>query len=112
MDPNTQAYYQSALKLGLPVVENTAIEGFTLTLGKNNYYFFNYVTPNNNSAGTIIAGNKLLTNALLRYANIPVPKGRYVYVEGFDLDRLIDITRDLKYPLVVKPLSWSSKGRD
>lgn len=112
MNPNTQAYYRSGLKWRLPVTEVPQIEGFKLTLGKNHYYFTGSYTPCNNGTGLLMASSKYSTNVLLDLAHIPVPKGKVLDSSLFNYDTLIAITADLKYPLVVKPATWSSKGRD
>lgn len=112
MDGNSIMYYNSALKLHLPVTECKVIEGLKLTFGKKSYYFFDKAVPDNSGSSTLIGINKYRVNFLLREAAIPVPKARAVDATQFNIDKLIKITQDLKFPLVVKPMLWSSKGMD
>ncbi|MGD9591530.1 MAG: UDP-N-acetylmuramyl peptide synthase, partial [Candidatus Berkiella sp.] len=76
MDPNSQAYYKSALQLGLPVKEFEAVGGFSLILGKNHYYIFDKNVPWNNASSQLVAGDKFAANMIMAQANIPVPKTR------------------------------------
>ncbi|MBS0285802.1 MAG: UDP-N-acetylmuramyl peptide synthase [Proteobacteria bacterium] len=112
MDPNSQWYYNSALKLRLPVAECEAIEGLKLTFGKKIYYFFDKATPNNNSTSSFMCTNKYWINNILRDAGIPVPKARLIDGSKYNIDTLVTIISELKFPLVVKPVLWSSKGID
>jgi cyanophycin synthetase len=96
----------------MPVVENEITDGFTLTFGKNNYYFYDRATANNNCASIIIAADKYRTNRILHNANIPVPKCTVIATAGFNYDKLIATTSELKFPVVVKPTFWTGKGKD
>ena len=112
MKYNTHLYYESGLKLGLPVVKNDATDGFNVRLGGKNYYFFNSTTPLNNGVSTIISSHKFTANQLLYVLNIPVPKADILYIEEFSYDKLIEVTKSFKFPVVVKPQAWSMVGKD
>ncbi len=112
MDSNTLLYYRSALKLKLPAVECSAINGMIITLGKRNYFFYDYATPWNNSSSIYISLNKYISNSLMREAGIPIPKSTTLAASEFSYDELLSATSELKFPLVLKPFLWSAKGRD
>lgn len=112
MNPNTQAYFDSAKKLRLTVVEEPVFEGFTMHLGRHRYHFFQALTPCNNCTSTFVAANKFTANSLLRNAGIPVPKSTYIAAEDFSYDVLAKLITDFKFPLVLKPLSWTGQGID
>ncbi len=112
MDPNTQAYLRSALKLKLPVELNKYVDGFNVKLGKRNYYFFSTMTPFNSAANLYLVNSKNATNSILREANIPVPEGKFLSGTNFNYDKLVEITSTLKFPLVLKPNSWTHSGLD
>ncbi len=110
MDPNSKAYFNSALKLGLPVEEVESIYGFKMKLGKNTYYFFDRIMPNNNAASLMLCSNKFAVNAVLSKANIPVPKVRKLDTTLFDEKNLMATIEGLKFPLVIKPMLYTSFG--
>lgn len=112
MDPNTQAYYRSALKLKMPVVLNKHVDGFNVQLGKRNYYFFSTMTPFNNAANLYLVNSKYATNSILKEANIPVPEGKFLLASKFNYETLVELTSTLKFPTVVKPNSWTHSGLD
>lgn len=47
MNKNAKCYYQSAIQLNLPVDQEPLINGFTLLLGKRQYFFYGARTPIN-----------------------------------------------------------------
>lgn len=112
MDPNSKIYYNSATKLNLPVEECKELEGFILKLGSNNYYFYNKITPYNYTSSTTVSTDKFAMNAILKAANIPVPKARKIDSYSFTYDLLLATVSDLKFPLVVKPTLYTSFGQD
>ncbi len=112
MDKNSQVYFNSALKLGLPVEEFEAIDGFRMKLGKHHYYFFDKVMPNNNASSAYVSNNKFAVNAILSKANIPVPKASKILTRDFNYEVLVNGIAGLKFPLVVKPTMFSGMGVD
>lgn len=104
MNENAKCYYDSALKLLMPVALEPDLEGFVLTLGKKNYFFYDFGTPVNNAMAPRISRNKFFTNVILKKAGLPVPKGVYIHVSEFEEGRLEEIIKDLSFPLVAKPL--------
>ncbi len=112
MEPNAYGYYKSALKLKLPVSRMDVVFGFKLTLGKQNYHFSYCNTPINSGVSAMISLNKGMCNNLLRSEGIPVPKAAMLDYKTFSLDKLITVTKHLKFPVVVKPLMWSFWGKD
>lgn len=103
MNKNAQCYYDSAIKLFLPVEEIPEMEGFRLILGKKKYYFCSSITPINNSSSIIVARNKYLMNKTLAKAGLPVPKSVFVHHSDFVAGLLAEKIRGLSFPLVAKP---------
>ncbi|WP_242604330.1 hypothetical protein, partial [Legionella birminghamensis] len=105
--PNTERFYLSAQALHLPVKLLDEIDGFEIVLGKQHYYFSYNELPFNNSCSARIAVNKFYTNKLLENAGIPVPKAAYLNITDFEENLLDERIADLKFPLVIKPLTGS-----
>lgn len=112
MDYNIRTYLASARALGMDVVENETIQGFILKLGKHNYYFFDGATPWNNSTSCLIASNKFLVNRILHEAQIPVANAKLIETKEYSIDVLFEKTKNMKFPLVVKPLHGTTLGSD
>ncbi len=112
MDPNTIAYYNSGIRLGMPVRKLESIDGFSLDIGGQHYYFAGSTTPCNLSISAIMAANKSATHRLLGGEGVPVPKFATIMKDELSLEHLIEITKPLTYPLVVKPAYWAGLGID
>lgn len=112
VDANSRLYFDSALKLKLPVSECRDIFGFQLALGKYNYYFFDKNVPNNNASSSLLVGDKYCANAILSKHNIPVPKATQLLGEDFSHENLTAVISDFKFPLVLKPTLYTSMGKD
>ncbi len=110
MDKNTQTYFNCAKKLLMNVAENDPTQGFVLNLAQQQYHFYASVTPWNNCTSTLIIKNKFLTNQLLNEAKIPVPNAKKLEAKEYSLDKLIAVTKEMKFPLAVKPLLWTEHG--
>ena len=110
MNKNTQCYYDSALKMFLPVSLDNDIDGFVLTLGKKRYFFYGHGTPLNNATSVQISRNKYFTNKVLEKAGVPVPKAIYIHESEFE--RLEEKIANLSFPLVAKPMDEGKFGRD
>jgi D-alanine-D-alanine ligase-like ATP-grasp enzyme len=112
MRKNTARYFESGLKYLLPVFDTPDIDGFTLQLGKNRYYFRDKITPFNDWASSSIADNKYSTNKLLEMAGFPVPKATAISFAQFEQGLLEEIIVGMKFPLVAKPTSDTAFGQD
>ena len=95
------------MALRLPVKPREDIDGFELQLGKHHYLFAGNETPFNNSSSASIAVDKYCTNKLLEMADIPVPKAIFLHVSEFQQKTFEEKIIDLKFPLVIKPLTGS-----
>lgn len=109
---NTEAYYNSALKLGLNVQREPSFQGFTVFLANKHYHFSLMTTPYNSGMSFYIANNKFMMNRLLKARNIPVPESVELKFTEFSLEKLLEVTKHLIFPLVVKPKAWTSYGTD
>lgn len=103
MNKNSRCYYESALKLLLPVEYMPEVDGFILRLGRKKYFFCGAVTPLNNSCSVNVAKNKFCMNKVLEKAGFPVPKAIFVHIAEFEQGKLEEKIADLSFPLVVKP---------
>ncbi|HHF7345778.1 UDP-N-acetylmuramyl peptide synthase [Legionella feeleii] len=103
MNKNARYYYEAALELLLPVEETPEIDGFTLKLGKKNYFFYGSATPINDSGSMLVARNKYCMNKTLERAGLPVPKSDFVHVSEYLQEKMEKKIAPLSYPLVVKP---------
>ena len=112
MNENTQCYYQSALKLLMPIELEAELGGFVLVLAKKRYFFCGLGTPLNNTMSTYISRNKYFTNKLLEKAGLPVPKARYIHVSDFEQGLLEEKIEGLSFPLVAKPMINGKFGED
>ena len=95
-------YYESALRLKLPVTILEDMGGLHIPLGKKNYYFFSSIAPFNNSASMMIVKNRYLLHLLLKNANFPVPNTVAFNKNTFTTKPLDELIQSLKFPLVVK----------
>ena len=99
-------YYQSAIDLGLhPVEKLKEIDGFVITLGKNNYYFRGGLTPFNVISSSSIGTNKYSTNKILQEAGIPVPDVTGITYKEYQNGNWS--LKDIKFPVVAKP-AWDT----
>lgn len=112
MNPNAERYYESAQALRLPVAADPLTEGFHIMLGGKNYYFFRAITPLNNATSAVLVANKYASNSILRKAGIPVPSSAFLESSKNTPEWLAQQIAHLKYPMVVKPMMWTGKGRD
>ncbi|WP_051555195.1 hypothetical protein [Legionella fairfieldensis] len=112
MNRSTQVYYKRAQALGLDAVYIPEIGSLKISLGKKNYYFMATITPFNQGASIFIAKNKFFLNTLLARNGFSVPKALIVNQTTFTQYSLEKIVKDLKFPLVVKPVSDTSRGKD
>ena len=103
MNKNARCYYEAALKLLLPVEETPEIEGFTLKLGKKNYFFYGSSSPLNNSGSAHVARHKYCMNKILEQAGLPVPKSDFVHVNEYLQGKMEKKIAPLSFPLVAKP---------
>lgn len=81
------------------------LDGFELNLHKHHYFFYGAEPPINSATSTRIGRHKYLANRLLEKAEIPVPKAVLVGKEELEQDAFSIHLRQLKFPLVVKPLN-------
>jgi len=112
IEKNAAQYYKSSQTMFLPVTPLSLINGFVLKLGKNHYHFIDEETPFNNISTCSILNNKFRTNRLLELGGIPVPKSVSLHVSEFQKNKTLEKITHLKFPLVIKPLICSSKGKD
>lgn len=105
MNRNAQCYYESALRLLLPVEEVPEIDGFKITLSDKSYYFGGSWTPLNNSGGISVARNKYCMNRMLKKAGLPVPNSTVIHISEYLNGKLEEIIADLSFPLAAKPRS-------
>ncbi|MBS0287510.1 MAG: UDP-N-acetylmuramyl peptide synthase [Proteobacteria bacterium] len=112
MDYNTTTFLASARALRMNVVESEIIQGFILKFGGHNYYFFDAATPWNNSTSSLIASNKFVVNRILHEAQIPVANAEMIEAKDYKIDILIQKTKNMKFPLVVKPMLGTIRGSD
>lgn len=103
MNKNAYCYYETALKFLLPVEETPEIDGFTLKLGKKNYFFYGSSTPFNDSGSTHVARNKYCMNKILERAGLPVPKSDFIHVNEYLQGKMEKKVAALSFPLVAKP---------
>ncbi|MDP1602266.1 MAG: UDP-N-acetylmuramyl peptide synthase [Legionella sp.] len=112
MNKNAQCYYESALKLFMPIELEPDVAGFVVNLGKKRYFFYGFGTPLNNGTSAQISRNKFFTNKVLEKAGLPVPKAAYIHISEFEEGRLEEKIAKLSFPLVAKPLDEGKFGRD
>lgn len=103
MNKNARCYYESAIKLFLPLEELPQVEGFRLILGRKNYYFCGSGTPLNNSGSITLTRNKYSMNKTLAENGFPVPKATFVHYSEFTDGLLAEKIAELSFPLVAKP---------
>lgn len=103
MNKNAQCYYQSAIELNLPVEQEPLIDGFTLLLGKRQYFFHGARTPINLNTSSLMAHDKHTMNKTLEKAGFPVPKSTLMHISEFNQGLLEKTIKNLTFPLVIKP---------
>ena len=112
MNKTAQLYYQSARALKLPTLLINQIAGFKIKLGSQHYFFRGGDTPFNNESSMRIADNKYCTNKLLKASGFPTPKAHAFGRDRFKHEKIESLIEDLKFPLVVKPMSGTALGTD
>lgn len=113
MDKNSLLYYKTACSLKLPAtLLIDEIDGFDIKLGKHRYYFRGGETPYNFGSSVSISCNKYSMNKLLEKAGIPVPKARAFSKENLEHEPLESLIQGLNFPLVAKPMTGTSLGKD
>lgn len=103
MNKNAECYYRSAIQLNLPVEQEPLIDGFTLLLGKRQYFFHGARTPLNLNTSSLMAHDKHTMNKALEKAGFPVPRSTLIHVSEFNQGLLEKIIKKLTFPLVIKP---------
>ncbi|ARG96345.1 hypothetical protein [Legionella micdadei] len=109
---NLDLYYKNARDLHLPAVYSSDLEVVRIYLGKRNYYFMATITPFNDVGSSFLAKNKYLLNRTLEQARFPVPKAVGISKEQFIHCSLDELIHGLNFPLVVKPLRDTGRGKD
>lgn len=112
IDRNVRLYYKAALMLGLRATYLPHLRCLQVKLGRRNYYFTQTVTPFNCGASISLSKNKYYLNKLLREAGFHVPKAIALRKELFEQRPLSYFIRHLRFPLVAKPVSNTSRGKD
>jgi len=99
--PSTKALVDEAERRGIPVIRLDPRRSLVqLGHGVHQKRIWATVTSSTSDIAVDIAGNKRLTNQLLRGVGIPVP--RSITVE--DADEAVAAARSIRYPVVLKPL--------
>ncbi|WP_326511688.1 cyanophycin synthetase [Clostridium intestinale] len=104
--PSTKAICDYARKIGLPVVKLGESGMYQIGYGSAGRIIEATIGSNTSCVATDIACDKLLTKTLLKYQYIPVANGYKVN----NIMQLINYSKELKYPLVLKP-QYGSKGK-
>ncbi|MGQ3891343.1 hypothetical protein [Legionella sp. CNM-4043-24] len=112
MDKNIELYYQSALRLKLPVTWLPDIGFLLIRLGKKRFFFKDTITPLNDIASIYLAKNKYLFHRLLKGHGFSVPSSIMIRAQDFKKHPLSDWVGHLSFPLVVKPARDTWSGRD
>lgn len=110
MNKNGQLYYESALKLLLPVRLLPEIDGFEVRFGKKRYFFRGTQTPFNRVVGVGIASSKYCANKIWEKEGLPVPKATAIERAEFEEGLLEQMISDLRFPLVIKPIEGRLGG--
>ncbi|MEP7197176.1 MAG: cyanophycin synthetase [Saprospiraceae bacterium] len=101
LGPSTGSIIEEAEARGIPWIRLNKYSLCQLGYGRNQKRVQATVTSQTSSIGVEIAGDKEDTKFLLQQAEIPVPRGEIIR----SLAGLEDATRNLKYPLVIKPIN-------
>lgn len=112
MDINASLYYQAARALKLPTSILPQIDGFEIKLGKTGYFFRGGETPFNCGSSISVSGNKYCMNKILEAAGFPVPKSEAYSKETFEKENVEFLMKELRFPLVVKPMQGTALGLD
>lgn len=112
MEINAELYYKSACALKLPSELTEHIAGFVIKLGKRLFFFRRGGIPFNCGSSMGIATNKFCANKILDAAGFPVPKARPMDRNTFKNLNLDDYIKDMRFPLVLKPMINTSLGID
>lgn len=105
-------YYNAAKALGLRVVESSDYDGFTLSIGNSKYRFIESLTPLNNETSALFSANKYMSNKIMRENGIPVANSVRISKDSYTVELLHKVTSSLSFPVVVKPMSWTARGKD
>ena len=107
LGPSTAAIVDAAKRRGIPATRITDDASlFQLGLGKYQKRIQAALTSETSNIAVGIASDKDLTNALLREAGIPVPRGEAVTT----LARAQEVARRLRGPVTVKP-HYGNQGK-
>jgi len=112
MDKNALLYYKSACALKFPATIRKQIHGFEIKLGKTPYYFRGGDTPFNCGSSIGVASNKYCMNKILEASGYPVPKACAFRRDEFEQINMDSLSKQLKFPLVVKPMQGTAMGKD
>ncbi|OYQ35711.1 cyanophycin synthetase [Flavobacterium cyanobacteriorum] len=100
LGPSTKSIVTEAEKRGIPWMRIGSGSMIQLGYGNRQMRFQATTTCKTNVMAVDIACNKKRTKELLEMASVPVPKGSVCN----SVEKLKDITDELGYPLVIKPL--------
>lgn len=101
LGPSTQAIYDAARRRGIPVLRPDFETNFLiLGYGSRQERVWATITSRTSSVAVDLAGDKFLTNTLLRQNNIPVPRGELV----LSLDEAKKAFSAIGAPVVIKPV--------
>ncbi|HEV2529019.1 MAG TPA: cyanophycin synthetase [Thermomicrobiales bacterium] len=105
--PSTAAIVDEAERRGIPVLRLDPTRSL-IQLGQGRYQkrIWSTLTSATSDLAVDVAGDKQLTNQVLREVGIPVPDGQVVT----DVDRAVAVARRIGYPVVLKPLD-GNQGR-
>jgi len=110
MDKRDIYYFNAAKKIGLDVDPIGMKQGFGLNYSGRIYYIRNGTTPLNVACNCSLFNNKYSANLILHSKGIPVPEAFIVGKEEY-LNKKSDFS-GVKYPVVAKPVSNTSSGKD
>jgi len=112
VNKNISIYFESALRLKLPVIYINTANCLHIPLGKAHYYFVDTITPFNDGGSIFLAKNKSNLNQLLRNAGFPVSNWTTIHKDTFYKQSLAELTQNLRFPLVIKPQLNTHSGID
>ena len=101
---------QAAQALKLPIEYSEELEGVSVQLAGETYYFRQGYTPFNPGSSDNLALNKYSVNHLFRKAGFPVPDATVVCIE--DCVNGVWSLPKLTYPIVAKPTADTGWGDD
>lgn len=96
---NTLRLLQSANDLNIPwqhICNNT----FQFGWGRKSRLFDSSITDRTSAIGVSMARDKMVTSKMLETIGLPIPK----HIQVFNEQEVLNAVKELKYPLVVKPI--------